>query len=131
MKETIEKDLELDEETVKEIEAIEDEKMKNYKREEAEYNKLKCFIKEKEVFLKSFLKLKEFRVVKYRDLIQNILHFLGYSKTDINEPNKAILNWKNARANLINNETFDKILSYVVEGPKEGAFHFYCKTTFL
>ena len=54
--------------------------MKLYKREEADYNKLKSLIQEKEVFVKSFLKLKEFRVVKYRSLIQNILHFLGCSK---------------------------------------------------
>jgi hypothetical protein len=35
-------------------------------------------------YLASFFKLKNFRVVKFKNLIQNLLYFLGYKKDDIN-----------------------------------------------
>lgn len=44
--------------TVKEVESIEDETLKAYKTEEAEFNKLKNLLKEKELISNSFIKLK-------------------------------------------------------------------------
>ena len=88
-------------------------------------------MKEKEVLSNSFVNLKEFRVIKYQDVIQNILHFLGCSKSEINLPGKTILNCKKVKVEKINKDTFDQILGYVFEGPKEGNFHSYCKVTHL
>ena len=48
-------------------------------------------IEEDNRFLEGFLKLKEFRVVKYRKVIQNILFLLGYKKSDINIPGKDLM----------------------------------------
>ena len=58
IKENYEKELALDEVKVKEIEAIDDETLKTYKTEEAEFNKLKKLLKEKELIANSFIKLK-------------------------------------------------------------------------
>lgn len=62
--------------------------------------------------------LKDFRVIKYRNVIQNILYLLGHSKDQVNEPGKAILHWKLVKEKYITEENFNKILNYVMEGPK-------------
>lgn len=93
--------------------------------------KLKEHIKDKPLYLQCFLKLKEFRVVKYRNVIQNVLYFLGYSKAAINEPGKATLNWKEVKEKCISEQNFNKILEYVIQGPKEGEFKPYGKTPAL
>lgn len=77
------------------------------------------------------MKLKEFRVVKYRDLIQNLLYFLGETKEKINVPKRAALNWKDSKIKYITKDTFNNILNYIVQGPKEKNFTFYQKTQFL
>lgn len=59
-------------------------------------------IKTNAFFSTTFVKLKDFRVVKFRNVIQNVLYLLGHSKADINEPGKARLNWKDVRNRLIN-----------------------------
>ena len=97
---------------------IEDENLRAYKTEEWQFNKLKSCIKENQVFLNSFLKLKEFRVVKYRDLIQSILFFLRKQKGEINVPKRASLNWKEVKCKEINKDTFNKVLDYGVQGAK-------------
>lgn len=81
--------------------------------------------------MKSFLKLKDFRVVKYKEVIQSILFFLGYSKADVNVPGKASLNWKEVKNKYMTENTFNDVLSYIVQGAKTGNFNFYSKTPFL
>ena len=83
------------------------------------------------MFLNSFLKLKEFRVVKYRDLIQAILFFLRKTKGEVNVPKRASLNWKDVKCKEINKDTFNKVLDYGVQGAKTEEFNFYSKTPFL
>ena len=70
------------------------------------------------MYLDSFLKLKQFRVVKFKDVIQSILFFLGQKKSSINTPHRATLNWKSVKEQYITKDVFNKILNYVVEGPK-------------
>ena len=54
------------------------------------------------MFLNAFLHLKKYRVVKYKDLIQSILFFLGKSKAEVNVPKRASLNWKEVKCKEIN-----------------------------
>ena len=83
------------------------------------------------MFLNTFLGLKKYRVIKYRDLIQSVLFFLGKSKAAVNVPKRACLNWKEVKCQEINKESFNKVLDYIVQGPKTENFNFYCKTPFL
>ena len=62
---------------------------------------MKNYVKGNEIFINSFLKLKQFRLIKYKELIQNILYFLGETKDKINIPKRAGLNWKNAQVKYI------------------------------
>lgn len=61
---------------------------------------------DKEVIINSFEKLKNFRVVKYQHVIQNILYFLNIAKDAINIPNRTVMDWKVVRVKFITKETF-------------------------
>ena len=76
----IEARLELDEEAKEKMTAIDDENLKNYKTEGWKIQKLKQYIQSTEKFEKSFEVLKNFRIIKFKELIQNILYFQGKKK---------------------------------------------------
>lgn len=63
---------------------IEDEQLREYKISEWQLGELKKCIREGPEYLASFFKLKNFRVVKYKEIISTILHFLKLEKKDIN-----------------------------------------------
>jgi len=60
--------------------AIEDENLRNYKIEGWKIEKLKKYILSNEKFEKSFEVLRNFRIIKFKELIQNILYFQGKRK---------------------------------------------------
>ena len=62
-----------------------DEELREYKKSTWQLDALKKEIKEGERYLADFFKLKNFRVVKFRNLIQTLLYFLQYEKSKINE----------------------------------------------
>lgn len=71
------------------------------------------------------MRLKEFRLVKFLNIIQNALFMTGYSKEDINIPRTNLLNWKKTK-NLINeNDFFKKLGDYKYQGPKAGKVKSY------
>lgn len=70
-------------------------------------------------------------MVKFKEVIQNILFFLGKTKATINAPQKTYLNWKLVKSSFINDETFNGILNWTIEGPKEEEYEFYRKTPLL
>ena len=76
----IEAGLELDEEAKEKMAAIDDENLRNYKTEGWKIEKLKQYIHSSEKFEKSFEVLKNFRIIKFKELIQNILYFQGKRK---------------------------------------------------
>lgn len=55
---------------------IEDEQLREYKLSEWQLTELKTMIRDGPEYLASFFKLKNFRVVKFREIISTILHFL-------------------------------------------------------
>lgn len=59
----------------------------------AKLDKLKELLDDK-VLQEYFLNLKEFRVLKFPAILQNILYLLGHKKSEINVPHTNILNWK-------------------------------------
>ena len=65
---------------------IEDEQLREYKLSEWQLTELKTMIRDGPEYLASFFKLKNFRVVKFREIISTILHFLRLEKKDINLP---------------------------------------------
>lgn len=67
---------------------IEDEQLREYKISDWQLSELKKCIREGPEYLASFFKLKNFRVVKYKEIISTILHFLKLEKKDINLPGK-------------------------------------------
>jgi hypothetical protein len=64
--------------------SIDDETLRNYKTEGWKVDKLKNFIESSDKFEKSFEGLKNFRIIKFKELIQNILYFQGKRKEQIN-----------------------------------------------
>ena len=69
---------------------IEDEQMKEYKKSTWQLDALRKEIKEGECYLADFFKIKNFRVVKFRALIQTLLYFLRFNKCTINQPGSDI-----------------------------------------
>ena len=68
-----------------------------------------------EKFSKSFEVLVNFRIIKFKELIQNILYLNGKTKQEINIPNRASLNWKQVRKDLISTyNAFESTLNYVI-----------------
>lgn len=70
-------------------------------------------------------------MVKYKDVIQSLLFFHGFSKSEVNTPKTACLNWKDVKCKFITEVVFKGIIDYIVQGPKTGEFKFYSKTPFL
>ena len=60
--------------------SIEDERLRTYKIEGWKIDKLKHYIQSSDKFEKSFEVLKNFRIIKFKELIQNILYFQGKKK---------------------------------------------------
>lgn len=62
--------------------------------------------------------LKDFRVIKFPGIMQNILYLLGHKREEINLPNTHVLNWKLVRSKYINEQFFEKLLNYNHRGSK-------------
>lgn len=82
-----------------------------YESECARLEKVKEILSDK-TLQEQFLSLRDYRVIKFPFIIQNILYLLGYKREDINLPGTHQLNWKHVRHNLINDEFFEKLLEY-------------------
>jgi hypothetical protein len=62
--------------------------------------------------------LKQYRVLRFRQLIQNAFYLLGYTKEEINLPETNYMNWKEARHKINDQDFFDRIRDYVYQGPR-------------
>ena len=62
--------------------------------------------------------LPEYRLIKYSYILQQVLYFLGYTKSEVNIPETNILNWKKVRTMLNDEQFFNKINEYNYQGPK-------------
>jgi hypothetical protein len=89
--EELTKAVEISPETRAQYNEIEDEQLREYKISEWQLNELKRLIREGPEYLASFFKLKNFRVVKFREIISTLLHFLRFEKKDINLPGTSAL----------------------------------------
>jgi hypothetical protein len=85
MIEHFEKCCEIPAETKATFDEIEDEQLREYKKISWQLDALKQEIKAGEGYLADFFKLKNFRVVKFRSLVQTLLYFLRYEKSTINQ----------------------------------------------
>ena len=86
---------------------------------------------DKTFFKESFLRLKEYRILCNAKILQIVLHFLGYTKEEINISKTNILNWNLVRRTLLNDENFfNKLEAYDFRGPK-GAVKSYQMTNYL
>ncbi|EGR32822.1 hypothetical protein IMG5_069630 [Ichthyophthirius multifiliis] len=92
------------------------EKEYNYRLESVKLEALKEILKYEHV-QKLFLDLKEYRVLKYPVILQNILYLLGYTMEEINIPKTHILNWKYVKT-LLNEDFFNLLVNYNHQGPK-------------
>lgn len=102
----------------KEIEDL-GEKLGQYKTDEI---KLEC-VKEhlmEEGIRKQITDLKNFRLIKFPKILQNLFILLGMTTDQFNEPTTHLLNWKVIRNTLINDELIDKLLGYDHKGAKEN-----------
>lgn len=84
--EHLEKCIEITPEAKAEIEKAEEEHIKNYKTIEWQFQALKKEILSNEEYLRSYLKLNNFRVVKFKELLQVLFFFLKQEKAQINLP---------------------------------------------
>lgn len=129
--EHLEKCIEIPAETKATFEQIQDEQLRQYKKNTWQLDALRKEIKEGERYLADFFKLKNFRVVKFRGLIQTLLYFLQYEKSKINLEGKTRLDWKRVRANYLYADTFNSFLTYNTEGPKTENYPFYSKIQYI
>lgn len=82
--EYLQKCAEIPAETKATFDEIEDEQLRQYKTKTWQLDTLRKEIREGDKYLADFFKLKNFRVVKFRGLIQTLLYFLQYEKSKIN-----------------------------------------------
>lgn len=61
--------------------------------------------------------MKEFRVLRFPSILQNILYLLNYKREEINVLNTHVLNWK-AVKNMITPELIKQILNFNLRGQK-------------
>lgn len=70
------------------------------------------------------MNLKEFRILKFPVILQNILYLLSHKRAEINLPNTHLLNWKYVRT-LIKPELLSSIIAYNHRGPKPNQVEKY------
>lgn len=87
--EALDKCIEIPAEQSASFDEIEDEGLKEYKKQEFRLDALRKEVRDSPEYLASFFKLKNFRVVKFKELIQALLHLLQHTKEQINLPGKV------------------------------------------
>ena len=75
--------------------------------------------------------LANYRVVKFKPLIQNVLYLLKYQKGETNIPGTNILEWKEVKRIISQDDFFNKLDEYEYKGPKEGYWEKYALTNRL
>jgi len=75
--------------------------------------------------------LASYRVVKFKTLIQNVMYLLGYQKGQVNHPGTNMLEWKEVKKIISQDEFFTKLDEYEYKGPKEGYWEKYALTNRL
>jgi hypothetical protein len=106
------------------------EAKQNYKKAAiaAEFYKNKLLEEDVKKLIKS---LADYRVIKFKPLIQNVMYFLGYKKGQVNIPGTNVLEWKEVKKIISRDEFFDKLENYEFKGPKEGYWERYALTNKL
>jgi len=106
------------------------EAKQNYKKAAiaAEFYKNKLLEEDVKKMIKS---LSEYRVVKFKPLIQNVMYFLGYKKGQVNIPGTNVLEWKEVKKIISKDDFFSKLENYEFRGPKEGYWEKYALTNRL
>ena len=62
--------------------------------------------------------IRNFRLIKYRSLIQNAFFLVGYTKDQINNKNTNVIFWKETRTLINDEDFFARIGYYQYKGPK-------------
>ena len=62
--------------------------------------------------------IRNFRLIKYRSLIQNAFFLLGYTRNEINNKDTNIIFWKETKTLMNDEDFFAKIGYYQYKGPK-------------
>eukprot|EP00825_Cyclidium_porcatum_P002631 TRINITY_DN1121_c0_g2_i1.p2 TRINITY_DN1121_c0_g2~~TRINITY_DN1121_c0_g2_i1.p2 ORF type:complete len:658 (-),score=176.34 TRINITY_DN1121_c0_g2_i1:285-2258(-) len=99
------------------------EKEYTYELDCAKLDKLKEILDDK-VLQEYFLNLKEYRVLKFPGILQNILYLLNHKRTEINIPKTHVLNWKYVRS-LVKPELIQSIIQYNHRGQKPNQVEKY------
>lgn len=68
--------------------------------------------------------MKQFTVIKYGRVLQNLFYMLGYKKEEICERETNALDFKLAKE-LLNEKLFRKMGKYAPVGPRDGEFEKY------
>jgi len=93
------------------------EEEKNYHYLCAEVEALRSLLQAEDV--KDRLKeLKQYRVLRFRQLVQNAFYLLGYIKEEVNLKDTNIMDWKEVRHKINDHDFFDRIRDYVYQGPR-------------
>ena len=74
---------------------------------------------------KQITDLKNYRLIKFPKILQNLFILLGMTTDQFNEPTTHLLNWKTIRNTLINDELIDKLFAYDHKGAKENTVPVY------
>lgn len=102
------------------------EKQLLYEQEHGKWEKVIEQLKQEQV--KGYIQtLSKFRVLKYSQLLQIILIFLGYEKKQINIEGTNQLDWKNVKLMLNDEQFFNKIFGYNYKGAKPEQVKDYAK----
>ncbi|EGR33760.1 hypothetical protein IMG5_039650, partial [Ichthyophthirius multifiliis] len=117
----------IEEETKQQIDEMKEGNEKNYQFQidNIKLQKLKLQICEDEDLKKHIFYLKNFRIIKFPKILQNIFYLLGYKRESINIENTHILDWKKTKEFINENDFFQKILNYQHQGPKSFPVEIY------
>jgi len=102
----------------KEIEDL-GEKLGQYKTDEVKLECVKEHLMEEGV-RKQITDLKNYRLIKFPKIFQNLFILLGMTTDQFNEPTTHLMNWKVIRNTLVNDELMDKLLAYEYKGAKDN-----------
>lgn len=69
--------------------------------------------------------LKDYRVLNYDAILQQLLYFIGFTKEDVNLTKTNILDWQKVRTKYINKSFYNKIKIYDFHGPKPAKVKCY------
>ncbi len=67
-----------------------------------------------------FAVLKNYRVLLYKGILQNLLYFLGYTKEDVNIKDTNVLDWKRVKTLLDDEHFYSRIKTYSHRGSKNA-----------